>query len=515
MDGIEGKDESSIRPVSSLRSRFENLQKDNATPPVSPIVGRSPFALGPAPGPIPRSTTPIPLRGQPEALPAPVPRRREAASPIPRPHSMVTVTPSQNPPPLLTVNSPYSPERRNQSVDLRLSPAQTQALTPSAAAPESPTKSHARTISRATTPGIEARMSALLQPVEVGKAQSEGTLSRPATPDVKAQPHSASGPPPVNRAGKPKIPTKPPALAQKPDGLSALEPKPEPADHGPSPFSTPPGSGTSSPRRPSDQARVRGDSNASAIQRVRTDSDASFVERIRTNSSASGGQRGRFDSSASIIERARAGSNASFVEPSSLPDTWHHFQTPPLHHQAGARREQQPNGASRPARYRPVAASEMTVAGDLSDDRPRLPSRPELQTRSGRTSPAKVRSGRTSPVKQMFERHMFENPKRATTFDGAQTPPRIPAAKHVQKSALSQGFDRGCSAICHCDLKYSTADPSATTIHGWPTRYASAVWQSARCTSASKVYGDQTGHTANDAHTRDDIQQTSHERPLP
>lgn len=284
-------------------------------------------------------------------------------------------------------------------------------------------------------------MSALLQSGVAAKAQSEGIPSAPPTPDIKPTAQSSSVPPPINRAAKPKVPTKPSALAQKPDGLIAPDPKPEHVDPEPSPFNTPPGSGTSSPRRPSEQGRNRGDSNASALQRVRADSDASFVERVRTNSSASN-DRGRFGSNASLAERARAGSNASFVEPSSLPETWNHFQTPPLHHQAGARREQHMNGASRPARYRPVAAAERTAAGDLPEDRPRLPSRPELQMRSGRTSPPKPRSGRTSPVKQIFEKHAFGGPQRSTTFAGAGTPPRIPAGKPTQRSALNLGFER-------------------------------------------------------------------------
>ncbi len=327
------------------------------------------------------------------------------------------------------------------SVDLRPSAATPASSSLAPTGIDTPVKAHARTLSRAASPALEARMPAFLQPSEYSQVQSEGAPTGPPIPENKPQPQPMSVPPPVNRAGKPKVPVKPLALAQKTDSLTAPEVNVDPIDQGASPFSTPPGSGTSSPRRPSDQAHARNGSTSFFDQRVRTTSDASFVERVRTNSGASN-HRSRFDPNASIIERARAGSNASFVEPSSLPEGWDHPRTPPMHHHAAARREQQANGMPRPARYRPVAANDRTVAGDLSEDRPRLPSRPELQTRVGRTSPPKVRSGRTSPVKQIFDKHAFEGPKRAYTLDGAQTPPRIPASKSTQKSALSQGFGR-------------------------------------------------------------------------
>ena len=125
----------------------------------------------------------------------------------------------------------------------------------------------------------------------------------------------------------------------------------------------------------------------------------------------------------------------------SLPESWHHPHSPPVHHHVAARRDQQINGVSRPARYRPVAATDRSAAGDLPDDRPRLPSRPELLTRSGRTSPVK-RSGRTSPVKQILRQHSVDGLKQASRLDGAQTPPRIPANKPIQRSALTLGFDR-------------------------------------------------------------------------
>ena len=316
-------------------------------------------------------------------------------------------------------------------------------------------------------------MSALLQQSNDSlKAASHRQAAGPPTPEIKPKEKTGSVPPPVNRAGKPKVPIKPTALAnalggKKPEGLSVPEPTAaELTDQSVSPFNTPPGSGTSSPRQQNPSTnrarndsdasfveRLRGDSDASLVGRIRTDSDASFVERVRADSSASSQQRRtRGDSEASFVERARAGSNASFVEPSSLPESHYHFQPPPIHHHVATRRDQQMNGLPRagtmPARYRPVAVGDRTVAGDLPDERPRLPSRPELQMRSGRTSPAKIRSGRTSPLKQEIGVHRSaEALHRADTLHEQHTgPPKIPASKPIPRSALAQGFDRTMAA---------------------------------------------------------------------
>ena len=467
-----GKDESSIKPVSSLRSRFEKLEQ--STPPASPVGGRSPFL---AAAPPMTSSRPSTSSGDGHKFdlnaasidkqPAPGPRMRRPSPSKSRPQSMMSPTPSQKVPPLVTVDSPTSPERRqnNKSLDLRLAATTTPSLMPAATAGDSPTRSHAWPPSRVTTPALEGRTSALLQATEASKAHSEGARSGPPTLDIRPKSQTTSLPPPVNRAGKPKVPSKPTALAKKPEGLSLPEPTADVLEKSASPFSTPPSSGTSSPKPFSNRARnesdaslpqrLRGDSDASFVQRLRTDSDASLVERVRSDSNAASTQRIPGESNASFVERARAGSNASFVEPSSLPETWHHFQPPPTQQSVAARREPQPNGFARPARYRPIGSSERTAAGDIPDDRPRLPTRPELQQRSGRASPPKIRSGRTSPLKHQLisGKRSVESLRRSETFDGAQLSHRIPATKATQRTALNQGFDQ------------PTPSPTASTAH--------------------------------------------------
>lgn len=275
-------------------------------------------------------------------------------------------------------------------------------------------------------------MSAFLINAEPLKPTSTGDSQAP--PVARSQPptQKANGPPPVNRAGKPKIPVKPAALSQTSQGLTAPEPNPtELTDHSVSPFSTPPSSAASSPEKtPSGHARAR--------------SDASFVERLRTDSDAS-----------SLAERVRSESTNSSIEPFSLTES--HFEPLPLHHNVAPRRDNR-NGLSRaptmPARYSPLSAREKASNSDLDSDRPRLPLRPELQTRSGRTSPTKprsggnsppkARSGRTSPSKlsqSVVSRRSVDLPARSSTFH-EQPPPRIPANKPVQSSSLAQGFDR-------------------------------------------------------------------------
>lgn len=425
-----GPDDTSIRPVSSLLSKFENLHKDPEAP-KTPAVGQRQASLGnrnfsgdrpQSAGKLSASPSPRPS----DAATISIPRARHPTPPQPRPTSMIASTPPQPFPPLVTVDSPKSPPVES-TLESRLGNAG-QTGSPAGSASS---RAHSRNLSRAATPSLEQRMSAFLIESDPSNSSQPGKAQAPAVSNAQPASNKSNGPPPVNRAGKPKVPTKPANLAKSSQGLTAPEPNPvELTDHSVSPFSTPPSSAASSPEKtPASHGRAL--------------SDASFVERLRTDSDAS-----------SITERGQPSTN-SHIEPFSLPER--RFEPPPTHHHVAVKRDHM-NGLSRtpsmPARYSPFHARDMASAGDLEVDRPRLPARPELQMRSGRTSPNRFRSGKASPPKaqsgrtspsklsqSVTSRQSMDLPQRPTTFHEQQAP-RIPAGKPVQSNALVQGFDR-------------------------------------------------------------------------
>ncbi|KAK5694785.1 hypothetical protein LTR97_009375 [Elasticomyces elasticus] len=437
-------DNAPIKPVSSLRSRFENLGKEAEPKPPSPAGSRQVSLTAPQNGGNERPRT---ASGEPGTVPPPIGtpsngmlqaglRKRMPSPPRTRPQSMMEVTPSQRLPPMVTVDSPQSPA--DHSIAGRLGTP----LQPSSSSSRagSPTRSHARTLSRATTPALEARMSMFLQHDDPPKLD---LASKPKLASSSPDPHSVKVPPPVNRTAKPSVPAKPPVLAQKPGNLDLPRPSmAEITEHSASPFSTPPGSDSVSPDR----------NRYSPPQRERNTSDASFVERLRSDSGASSViHRMRGESDASFAERRRASSNASFVEPSSLGES-SGFASPPAR-QVTNKVEHPRNGLARaptmPARYR--HGRQNSAGGEVMEDRPRLPTRPDLQIRPGRTSPTKPRSGRTSPSKlsqQITRQRSVDGFKRASTFSEQPTPARIPAVKPPpQRSALLAGFDRNSPVV--------------------------------------------------------------------
>ncbi|CAK4017100.1 inositol polyphosphate 5-phosphatase [Lecanosticta acicola] len=454
-ESADGPDTSSIKPISSLRSRFENLGKDqNAGQPTSPApqqaslttpspVGggwsrisgehkRDPGGMGVGPvGGNAAQVSPLSLS----------PRQPRPDPPAARPASMISMSPTQPSPPMVTVDSPRSPQKIF-SMDLRPTASgystPSQPLTPNRTS-DTLNKVYSRPVSRTATPAIEARAAAFLQSSGSPSIKSHDVADVKAETESKAKPE-AKHPPIVNRAAKPKVPVKPQALAKAETNLSAPETNAELTDQSISPFTTPPSSGDSSPDPRKQHATatsqpIKKASEASFVQRSRNDSDASWVTRL-------GGDSDSF----SIARRARAESDASFVESSSLPETW---LPPPTHHAGAARRELNARGITRaptmpmPARYRQVGTRESQSTDDLQEDRPRLPARPELQIRNGRTSPPKMRSGRTSPLKNhMLPGRRSEDVMRKGPAADMDTTRRIPAIKTDVKSALSQGFEK-------------------------------------------------------------------------
>ncbi|KAK3112363.1 hypothetical protein LTR53_011451, partial [Teratosphaeriaceae sp. CCFEE 6253] len=438
--GDGGTDDAPIKPVSSLRSRFENLGRETEQNPPQWVERRQVSLTAPpqAPSERPRTSSGehggVPLsNGTPDTPSTPSngtlqpgSRKRRPSPPRTRPQSMMEVTPSQRSPPMVTVNSPHSPA--NDSMVSRLGTP----LQPSAtrSKPGSPVHSHSRTLSRATTPALEARISAFSQQ---GEPPRLDLASKPKLPGASPDPQAGRIPPPVNRTAKPSVPAKPLNLAQRAGNLAAPEaPDTGLTDHSASPFSTPPGSGRASPERRRD----------SQPQRERHSSDASFVERLRSDSGASSvAHRMRGESDASFAERTRASSNASFVEPSPLPEDGFSPPTVSRFQDANSTRESPRNGLTRaptmPARY--WHGRQNSAGGDAAMTDPDY--LPDLSC-----SPTKPRSGRTSPSKisqQITRQLSMDGPTRAATFSEQPLPQRIPAIKPPgQRSALAQGFDR-------------------------------------------------------------------------
>ncbi|KAF2208718.1 hypothetical protein CERZMDRAFT_114438 [Cercospora zeae-maydis SCOH1-5] len=401
MDRAEdGPDTTSIKPMSSLRAKFESMGKEQdatlgmngTTPPARPTTtdgGRKSAELG----------------ARPVVAVAPARLQRSVTSGSP-------------------YVAPLTPDRTGDSAS----------------------KGHARGISRVTTPALEARMSAFLQAADLPKTPATEDLPPPPLAGNKLKPdartETVTGPPAVNRAAKPKVPVKPSVLA-KSSNLTASESKAEHIEKTPSPFTTPPSSGQASPawfQGQNGHQRNVGGSQTTAVNRVRADSDASWVQRLRGDSDASITDRARADSNAS---------NASFVEPSSLPDNW--FPRP----NGSTTREQDPKPIQRaptmPARYRDIDRKETRSSENLRDHSNRIPIKPEVQTRSGRISPPKARSGRTSPLKQHMlpPKRSVDGLRRAPAKADSDTAPRIPAipaTKINTKSALSQGFSTAAAS---------------------------------------------------------------------
>ncbi|KAK0935995.1 hypothetical protein LTR29_012456 [Friedmanniomyces endolithicus] len=445
-DSDDGTDSAPIKPVSSLRSRFENLGKESEQKGPQPAERRQICLTALQDGTAnerPRTssgeagTVTLSMGNPVNDLLQSGLRKRKPSPPRTRPQSMMEVTPSQKSPPMVTVDSPRSPARDSKDESL----GTPQHLSSASSRTGSPARSHVRSLSRATTPALEARMSALFQQIDTPPKLDLAT--KPKLVSSVPDPQPVKVPPPVNRTAKPSIPIQTPVSAPKTGGLAAPEPSmSEFANQTASPFGTPPGSGSVSPDR----------RKGSIPLRERNFSDASFVERLRSDSGASSAMyRIRGESDASFAERARANSNASFVEPSSLEESV--FQPPPAR-QIPNKGEHPRSGLARaptmPARYR--HSRQNSAGGEVGEDRPRLPARPELQIRPGRTSPVKPRSGRTSPSKLSqqisTQLSMDDGLRRAATISEQLTPGRIPAAKPpVQRSALNAGFDRSSPVI--------------------------------------------------------------------
>lgn len=252
------------KPVSSLRSHFENMLSTNKSPAPTTPRQPSPAAVDCLAMPedhrkmngrksldIPRENggrTSTPNLADYSGTGSTTPRGRTPGSPWsnskPRPTSMVAFSPPRSPtrsPPRVTVQSPKSPPIPSEPHIH--SPLPSRTLPP--ASVDSPT--HAQPISNGTktfkvpsrhaTPVLESKHFFPASPVASpsGDPRKSGTFERPAAP-------ASSVPPPINRAGKPKILSK--SHSVEPSARTTLAPghSAEGMAESVSPFSTPPSS---------------------------------------------------------------------------------------------------------------------------------------------------------------------------------------------------------------------------------------------------------------------------------
>ncbi|PNS16538.1 hypothetical protein CAC42_272 [Sphaceloma murrayae] len=250
-DGM-GTDDSSIKPVSSLRSKFENLGQGNpsaqsTTTPKPPLSNS--FQDAPAPGHV-RMSLDLP---RPSFFPSNglgisnglVAEPRQTPTRQQRPLSIGQIPSRKNSPPRVTVDSPKSPPKGS--------------VVP--AAPRSPTRIvHQSHPSPQAIPSISPKtVSTTVPPLPTrngvtGANRSSENLNAPLlSPKIQRSPKfGASGPPPVNRAGKPNITS--PSTSSNPQAEPlTLDLK---SDKAISPFSTPPSSSESTPHEQTSPTRV-------------------------------------------------------------------------------------------------------------------------------------------------------------------------------------------------------------------------------------------------------------------
>jgi hypothetical protein len=194
-----GPDASSIKPVSSLLSKFENLQKDPDAP-KTPISGQRQFSLGSrvVSGERPQSAGRLsaspPVNRPSNVAPIAIPRARRLSPPRQRPVSMAAGTPPQLFPPLVTVDSPKSPP-----VDFARESRLANTIRTASPATASPTGSrvHSRNLSRSTTPALEQRMSAFLVDSDFIKPSLTGNGNAASVSNNQATTPKLNGPPPL------------------------------------------------------------------------------------------------------------------------------------------------------------------------------------------------------------------------------------------------------------------------------------------------------------------------------
>ncbi|KAF1993545.1 DNase I-like protein [Amniculicola lignicola CBS 123094] len=286
MDGSNGEestDGSSIKPVSSLRSHFENMLSSNkapaATSPKSPAPatpdrltmpedyrrtdGRISLDMPRENGT--RTTTPTvtDFNGASMAPPRGRTLRTPWSTPKARPTSMMAMSPPRSPtrsPPLVTIQSPRSPPNPSDTPPI-LSPRPSRhaahaSVDPSSSSPQLQPSNGTRPFkipSRNSTPAVEAKQPPFLASSATAAFAAEprgsGSFEREHPPKPLVLGAAPLIPPPINRAGKPKITGTKSHSAEPAARSNTLAPDvtPDRSANRASPFSTPPSSAEHSP----------------------------------------------------------------------------------------------------------------------------------------------------------------------------------------------------------------------------------------------------------------------------
>lgn len=404
----DATDATSIKPVSSLRSKFENLVQEQ--PPAAPTLSRKTSLYPTARHDVPPVTStrasidlPRPQNFLPPSAQRPVkvepavqPKKRKPSPPRQRPLSIGPHS-LHKPPPTVSVESPKSPPSNLEFKVTNATPTKSPP-TPVGSNPVSPAGSvrHFRTPSRATTPALEARMSIFLQASASSEHLPDTDMPSLYT-DVKPKPgHSGVPPPPVNRAGKPKLSNTSQVSLQNADPFDNLAPENGgnmSGDERISPFNTPP---SSSDTTPADQHPP----NVSLLSKQKL-------------AAASPAKHSYFPTVAPIR---------------TVPERSRERTARPIS------RSFEPRSPTTPSRLHPSHITDLSLSPDGSEDIPNLPPRPGQGSISGRTSPAR---GQRIPA-----RGSMDVQSRASAMVPDSAAQFMPPPRRTTQSALTQGFDR-------------------------------------------------------------------------
>ena len=192
-----GPDASTIKPVSSLLSKFVKLQKEPDGP-KTPITGQRQLSLGnrvvsgERPQSAGRLSASPPVPRPADAATIIMPRARRLSPARQRPVSMAAGTPPQPFPPLVTVDSPKSPP-----VEWGLENRLTSTIRTASPSTGSPSRVHSRNLSRSATPALEQRMSAFLVDSDPVRPTPVGGSIVPPASNAQTSTQKPNVPPPV------------------------------------------------------------------------------------------------------------------------------------------------------------------------------------------------------------------------------------------------------------------------------------------------------------------------------